>query len=269
MDAPIALFDSGLGGLTVLKSLALELPHENFIYIGDTARLPYGNKSPQTIRRYSEEILSYFKRHYAPKAVVIACNSASSHWPEPLWQGLHVFNVIDPGAEAALAATQNGRIGVLGTRATIESGVYRDRILQRANARGRSIEYFGQACPLLVPLAEEGWIDDPITNLVTHRYVQPLVQQNIDTLVLGCTHYPILINAIRRTTGLNIHLVEAGHTLAQALIAAPEVPMRPTTGESGYVKVMLTDTSERSKILSYELLKPIELDEYSLVNLGA
>lgn len=264
-SAPIALFDSGLGGLTVLKALALALPHENFVYLGDTARLPYGSKTPQTIRRYGEQILRVLLQRYGPKAFVIACNSASTQFPEGEWEGRPLFNVIDPGVEAALQATENGRIGVLGTRTTVQSGEYEKRIKKAAAAAGRTVECFSQPCPLLVPLAEEGWIDDPITNLIAHRYLQPLMEKGVDTVILGCTHFPILLPSIRKSASGRA-LVECGPTLAERMKA--HFPPSPQSLESGEVRIVLTDSSERSQALSRELLKPIEVDEYSWIDIG-
>lgn len=263
---PIAVFDSGLGGLTVLKALASELSGESFVYLGDTARLPYGSKSPHTIRRYCEQIIKMLIGKYSPKAIVIACNSASSQMSEESWDGTPLFNVIDPGVRAALAATQTGKIGILGTRATVQSGEYERRLVAEADRQGKKINCFSQACPMLVPLAEEGWFDDPITNLIVHRYLGPVIAQQVDTVILGCTHYPILINSIRKTAGNGVHLVEAGPMLVQA-IRASKVELNPATKESGFIHVHLTDTSERSKALAHELLKPIEIDEFSWVDL--
>lgn len=263
---PIAVFDSGLGGLTVLKALAREMPSENFVYLGDTARLPYGSKSPHTIRRYCEQIIRMLIAKYSPKAIVIACNSASSQMSETIWDEVPLFNVIDPGVQAALAASQNGRIGILGTRATIQSGEYERRLTKEADRQGKKIICISQACPMLVPLAEEGWFEDPITNLIVHRYLGPVIHEQVDTVILGCTHYPILLNSIRRTAGNGIQLVEAGPMLVKA-IRASKVELEPAQSESGFIHVHLTDTSERSKALAHDLLKPIEIDEFSWVDL--
>lgn len=265
--APIAVFDSGLGGLTVLKSLALNFPQENFIYLGDTARLPYGSKSPVTIRKYCEQIIRLLKKDFSPKAVIIACNSASSQMLEHEWEGIRIFNVIEPGAAAAMAASISGRIGILGTRATVQSGEYEKHLQIEARKSNRALQCYAQACPLLVPLAEEGWFDDPITNLIVHRYLQPIIAQGIDTLILGCTHYPILINSIRKTAGNSIQLVESGPTLVKLLQEA-KLPLRAGGGESGHVRIVLTDPSERSQVLARELLKPIEVDDFSWIDLA-
>jgi len=265
-SAPIAVFDSGLGGITILKSLLLAFPNENFVYLGDTARVPYGSKSASTIRKYSEQVIRMLATRYAPKAIVIACNSASSQIHEERWQNIPLFNVIDPGVIAAVHTTANGRIGIMGTRATVQSGEYERRLLAYGQKQHRSLDCFSLACPLLVPLVEEGWIDDPITNLIVHRYVQALLDKQIDTLILGCTHYPILMNSIRRTTGSAAALVEAGPTLAEQ-VRNSGLPLIQGAGESGQLRAVFTDASERSQLLACELLKPIEVDEFSWVDL--
>ncbi|MGZ5279028.1 MAG: glutamate racemase [Pseudobdellovibrionaceae bacterium] len=184
--AKIGVFDSGVGGLTVLKELAAHFPNEEFLYLGDTARLPYGTKSPETIRQYSEQILNFLTARKVD-ALIIACNTASSQVPEKEWLSLPVFNVIEPGAEFAVASSENKHIGVLGTRALVASGAYQKEILKLSP----DAQVFAQSCPLFVPLAEEGWLEDPITNLIAYRYLHPLLESKIDTLILGCTHYPL------------------------------------------------------------------------------
>jgi glutamate racemase len=214
-NAPIGVFDSGVGGLTVLKILADHFPEENFLYLGDTARVPYGSKSPETIRRYSLEALQYLVQR-GVKTLVIACNSASSQVLEKSFQNIPVENVIEPGAAAALVVTK-GKVGVLATRATVNSKMYEKVLLEKAKVSAQNIEVYQEAAPLLVPLAEEGWIDDPITNLIAFRHVQPLLLHQIDTLILGCTHYPILKNAIQKAVGPNVRLIDSGEALAQIL----------------------------------------------------
>lgn len=209
MEKAIGVFDSGIGGLTVLKALRAHFPNEDFLYLGDTARVPYGNKSPETIRRYSEEIMDFLCRHDV-KAIVIACNSASSQVPELSWKSIPIFSVIQPGAERAYTLSDEKKIGVIGTRTTIQSDVYK-----------MALETFGPcdviqvACPLFVPLVEESWTNDPITNLIVYRYLSVLLQHNIDTLVLGCTHYPLLRDSIQKVMGSRVHLVESGESVAE------------------------------------------------------
>jgi glutamate racemase len=184
---PIGVFDSGIGGLTVLKELAHQFPHENFLYLGDTARLPYGSKSPQTIRKYSEQNIHFLQKQNV-KAIVIACNTASSQVPEKELLETPIYNVIEPGSLRALQLSNSKKIGLVATRATVQSQAYTKRI----HSLEPKAEVFAQAAPLFVPLAEEGWDSDPITNLIVFRYLKPLLDENIDTLILGCTHYPLV-----------------------------------------------------------------------------
>jgi glutamate racemase len=188
-EAPIGVFDSGIGGLTVVHELMRRLPHESLVYLGDTARVPYGPKSPETVRRYSDEIAHWLLAQDV-KAIVVACNTATAHALTHLqsWSPVPVLGVVAPGARAAVAATKNGHVGVIGTAGTIRSGAY-ERAL---SALRPNLQVSVQACPLLVPLAEEGWTDHPATRLVVAEYLRPLIGAGIDTLVLGCTHYPLL-----------------------------------------------------------------------------
>lgn len=220
---PIGVFDSGVGGLTVLSSLLEKFPQESFLYLGDTARLPYGSKSPETIRKYSEQCLDFLISKNV-KAIVIACNSASTQFQNSqnssdafvFFKNHPVLTVIGPGCEVALEKTR-GRIGVLGTRATIQSHVYFLSLQKRASDKNIKIEITSSEAPLFVPLAEEGWIDDPITNLIAYRYVQPLIQAQVDTVILGCTHYPILKSAIQKCLGNQVTLVESGQAVSNEL----------------------------------------------------
>lgn len=247
----IGVFDSGLGGLTVLKSLIEAYPGENFIYLGDTARLPYGSKSPETIRHYAEQIMSFLVQIAKLKAIVVACNSASTQVPESSWQGIPVFNVIDPGVALALKSTQTGRIGVLATRATVASDEYAKRLRHLSPG----IHVVSGPAPLLVPLAEEGWVDDPITNLVVYRYVQPLLREQIDTLILGCTHYPILENSLRKAAGSGVQLIHSGPAIAEAL-----KPLTQVGHGKGQIHLMTTDFSATVKAQAERLLHPLQVD---------
>lgn len=259
---PIGVFDSGIGGLTVLKELALQFPHESFVYLGDTARLPYGAKSASTIRKYCEQNIE-FLQSLDVKAIVIACNTASAQMFEHEFEGLPVYNVIEPGAKRALSVSENQRIGVLGTRATINSQAYTKQI----KLISPSAQVFDQACPLFVPLAEEGWDADPITNLIVYRYLSPLMEKQIDTLILGCTHYPILKNSISRVTGKSVELVDSGEAIAQWLnqdfIAgriSPRASDRPRK-----ILIMTSDYSTHFTELAVRILKPIVADEFRVV----
>lgn len=236
---PIGVFDSGIGGLTVAAELRRLLPNEDIFYIGDTARVPYGGKSQATIERYSVEISGMLLAEKA-KMIVAACNTASALAVPRLQEMLPVpvTGVILPGARAAVAATLNGHVGVIGTRATVRSGAYEKAI----HALAPDVRVTSQACPMLVPAIEEGWLDNSITDAIIARYLGDLIRSGIDTLVLGCTHYPFLKSALARFLGPEIRLVDSAENcaiavrelLAQHQIAAP-------LEMAGSLKVALTD----------------------------
>ena len=210
-SAPIGVFDSGIGGLTVVRELMRQLPHESIIYFGDTARVPYGPKSPDTVRRYSHEITSYL-RGEGVKAIVVACNTATAH-ALPMLRGelpFPVVGVVEPGARAAVAATRNGEVGVIGTTGTINSGAYERAI--KAIAPGTAV--VARACPLFVPLVEEGWLDTEATRLIAREYLAPMVSEHADTLVLGCTHYPLLKPLLAEILGADVQLIDSAHETA-------------------------------------------------------
>lgn len=259
----IGVFDSGIGGLSVLRSLISAYPHQSFLYLGDTARLPYGNKSPSTIRKYSEQIMNFFADQKV-EAIVIACNSASSCVDEKEWKSIPVFNVIDPGVRLALKQTQNGRVGILGTRATISSGVYQKRLQIAAEIEQKNLQAYGAECPLFVPLVEEGWLDDPLTNLIVFRYVQELKKQDCDTVVLGCTHYPFLRSAIQKAFGLSTYLVDSGVAVAEDL--GPIIKKGPVDTEPT-IRLLMTDTSKHYQRLVRSLLPDLKLADIEGVDL--
>ena len=238
---PIGVFDSGIGGLTVTAALRNLLPAENLFYLGDTARVPYGGKSQQTIERYSTEITGLLLAEQA-KIIVVACNTASALAIPRLEEMLKVpvIGVIAPGVKAAVEATRNGHIGVIGTRATIYSGAY-ERAIQAINPE---VRVTSQACPMLVPLIEEGWLDDRITDQVIKRYLGKLVRSGIDTLVLGCTHYPLLSDALKKFAGPDIQLVDSAHNCALAVkhLLKQESLSAPSKN-LGKLQVALTDPS--------------------------
>jgi glutamate racemase len=239
---PIGVFDSGIGGLTVAAALMRHLPSEMIFYIGDTARVPYGGKSRKTVERYSIEIGGLLLAEQA-KMIIVACNTASALAVPRMKElfNVPVQGVVTPGAQAALRVTRNGRIGVIGTRATIASGAYEHAI----HAIDRNAKVFSEACPLLVPLIEEGMFDDPITDQVIDRYLAPLFAADIDTLVLGCTHYPLAREAIARAAGNDIHLVDSAENCALAVKAllGSQVPAAPAE-RLGKLDVVLTDFTE-------------------------
>ena len=213
--APIGIFDSGLGGLTVTAALFDRLPHESTIYFGDTARVPYGPKSPTTVRRYCLSILEWLLGQ-GVKAVVVACNTSSAHALEELCavSPVPVLGVIEPGAKAAAAVTQSGRVGVIGTGGTVASGAY----LRALHALNPGLEIIQQACPLFVPFVEEGWFTHPATELVAREYLGPLISGRIDTLVLGCTHYPLLRPLLGKILGPDVALIDSAVATADALV---------------------------------------------------
>lgn len=218
-SAPIGIFDSGIGGLTVVQSLRERLPKELLCYFGDTARVPYGTKSADTVKRYSLEIANFLKSHHV-KIIVVACNTVSSvaldavadFFTQP------VLGVVEPGVQAAIQTTRNGRIGVIGTKSTIRSGAYQNRLKQHDKA----LYVVSQACPLFVPLAEEGWENDPITFDIAKRYLTPLVESNLDTVILGCTHYPLLTNVIQQVMGESVTLVSSADEVSREVAATLE-----------------------------------------------
>jgi len=188
---PIGVFDSGIGGLSVLKQFIRFLPFEKYIYLGDSARVPYGNKSEETVKRYSKECSEFLVKQ-GVKMIVIACNTASSVALETVRESVNipVIGMINPAASSAIRASINKKIGVIGTRATVNSGAYANSIKELA--KEETIEVFSQACPLFVPIVEEGWVMHPAARLIAEEYLKPLKDAQIDTLVLGCTHYPLL-----------------------------------------------------------------------------
>jgi glutamate racemase len=211
MDKPVGIFDSGIGGLTVVKEIIKLLPHENLVYFGDTARVPYGIKSKETIIKFSLEN-TLFLLQQDVKMIVVACNTSSSlalpvirrHFKIP------IIGVIMPGAKEAVYATKNKKVGVIGTRATINSGAYEEEI-KRLDS---SIRVFSQACPMFVPIVEEGWINDTITTKVAQKYLSDLKAKGIDTLILGCTHYPLLKNRIQEVMGRSVKLIDSAEQVA-------------------------------------------------------
>ncbi|MCH5273743.1 MAG: glutamate racemase [Lachnospiraceae bacterium] len=214
-NVPIGVFDSGVGGLTVVREIMEQLPGEAILYFGDTARVPYGNKSEETVVRYSSQIIKFLLSKGA-KTIVIACNTASAVALEKMKKEFEVpiIGVVEPGAKAAAKVTRNGRIGVIGTEATIRSGIYNE-FLQKTNPH---VTVYGKACPLFVPLAEEGWVEeDEITEQVARRYLAELSEQDIDTLVLGCTHYPLLRSVIQKVVGDKVQLVNPAVETAREL----------------------------------------------------
>lgn len=213
-EAPIGVFDSGVGGLTVAREIMRNLPQEKIVYFGDTARVPYGSKSKETIIRYSRQIVRFLKTQNV-KAIVVACNTASALALETISAetDLPMIGVVEPGAKVAVETTRNKKIGLIGTRATVKSGLYQ-RVIQKEDP---GIQVIGQPCPLFVPLVEEGWLKDEITVAVARRYLEPLFHQEIDTLILGCTHYPLLRSLLKELVGDQVTLVNPAYETAREL----------------------------------------------------
>ncbi len=259
---PIGVFDSGVGGLTVAAALAARLPEESILYLGDTARLPYGTKSPETVARYTRANVAFLTAR-GVKAVVVACNTASALALEGLSTGLPLWGVIEPGAARA-AAVSAGRIGVIGTEATVLSDAY-GRALRRLRPE---LEVHSGACPLFVPLVEEGWLDDAVTEAVARRYLAPLLAREIDTLVLGCTHYPLLAPLLARVAGPAVALVDSARAVAEAVaLGLTARGLAAPAGARREDHVCVTDGSERFARLAGEILgRPVALE---LVDVGA
>ncbi len=243
---PIGVFDSGVGGLTVLRALREQLPQEDFLYLGDTARLPYGTKSAQSVSRYSLQAADLLVRQ-GIKHLVVACNTASSVALAALrerFAPLPVMGVIEPGAEAACAATRSAEIAVIATEGTIRGGAYHRAIARRAP----EATVVGQPCSLFVALAEEGWTSGPIVEAVAKRYLSAIFEQhpNVDTLLLGCTHFPVLTDALRAVLSEQVHLVDSARTTAAAL--AEDLRARDLLAPNarrGSMRLFATDHAER------------------------
>jgi glutamate racemase len=262
MKQSIGIFDSGLGGLTVLKVLAEKFPQESFCYLGDIARLPYGNKSPETIRKYGLQILKFLKDQNV-KALIIACNSASTVFlEEEEFEGIPLLNVIGPGSEAALRASEQKRIAVLGTSATIRSGAYKTT-LKKLDPRTEVIE---QACPLFVPLVEEGLVDDPITKLVAQRYLKTIIEKKIQTVILGCTHYPVLRPDLKKALGPGVKLIESGEVLSEQLNQLfLNHGLKKSDDETRQIRVCITDLTDHFERLAEKLMGPHSIGQLEKV----
>jgi glutamate racemase len=231
----IGIFDSGVGGLTVLKEIVKALPQEDTIYLGDTARVPYGTKSPETVTRYSLQIASFLASREI-KLLVVACNTASAFSLDTLKESLPipVVGVIDPGSRRAASVTKTGKVGVIGTEGTIRSSAY-TRAIKRMNPE---IEVITRACPLFVPLAEEGWVDNEVARLTARTYLSGLREEGVDTLVLGCTHYPLLKKTVMEIMGDGVTLVdsaeETARTVAEILRGSDGLRPMSETGNHHY-----------------------------------
>lgn len=262
---PIGVFDSGVGGLTVFREIARILPRESIVYLGDSARVPYGNKSPENVVRFTLEAAQHLVDREV-KILVIACNTATAAALPALQAQLKipVLGVIQPGAQAAAAMTR-GRVGIIATEGTVKSNAYRDAIL----ALNPDVTVVQSSCPLFVPLAEEGWADTRVAREVAEIYLRPLLDAAIDTLVLGCTHYPLLRNTIEQVTGEGVSVVDSAETTAQRVaeeLAARNLTVRKRQDGPQY-RFLVTDAAERFRKIAGEFLES-PVDHLDLVELG-
>lgn len=252
-NSALGIFDSGVGGLTVVRAVQELLPAENIVYLGDTARVPYGSKSPETIRRFSDEDVRYLLMQQV-KAIVVACNTATAH-ALPMLQERYqipIVGVIEAGVEAVLADPEAQRVGIIATRGTIASHAYQHALAQRRTG----MVIVEQATPLLVPLIEENWIEHPATRQVLDTYLQPLLEKQIDTLLLACTHYPLLVPILQEMIGDRVRIVDSASTCALHL--QHELMRREMLGEperAGTLSIALTDLSDQFEVLAKRFLR--------------
>lgn len=267
--APIGVFDSGIGGLTVAREIMRNLPMEKIVYFGDTARVPYGSKSKETVIRYSRQIVRFLQSQKV-KAIVVACNTASALALDTLEKEIDIpiIGVVKPGARVAARTTVSKRVGVIATEATIRSNLYPE-LIRKIDP---GIFVVGKACPLFVPLVEEGWRKDPITEMVARRYLKELQDQNIDALILGCTHYPLLRGMIGEVMGDKVRLVNPAYETSMALkqLLTEKNLLNPGTVEEEFpYRFYVSDAAEQFKnfantILPYDVerTQQIHLEEY-------
>lgn len=266
-DAPIGVFDSGVGGLTVASEIMKQIPNERIVYFGDTARVPYGSKSKETIIRYSRQIIRFLLTENV-KAIVIACNTASAFAIETMQQefDIPIVGVVKPGAKVAAETTANGRIGLIGTEGTIKSGVYSDYI--RTFRKDATI--VGKACPLFVPLVEECMLDDEVTLMMAERYLSELKDKDIDTLIMGCTHYPLLRSIIGKVMGDNVTLVNPAYETARELKAVLNreniANIREVDSPSSMYRFYVSDAADKFKAFANSIL-PIDITMTQQINI--
>ncbi|MDT9546417.1 MAG: glutamate racemase [Chlorobium phaeovibrioides] len=262
-QSPIGIFDSGVGGLTVLKAMQKLLPSEQLLYFGDTARVPYGTKSQVTIRRYAEDDTRILLRHQ-PKMIIVACNTVSAlalDVVEKTADPLPVLGVLEAGADLAVKITRNRRIGIIGTQATICSNAYARAITEASP----DTEVFSTPCPLFVPLAEEGMLNNEATRLIAGEYLAPLLAEGIDTLVLGCTHYPILRTVIEKTAGPGVHIIDSAEAVAaRAAAMLQNSAMEAARTEPPVPHLMVSDLPQKFSTL-YRLFMNTSIPDVELV----
>lgn len=249
---PLGIFDSGLGGLTVVRQIQKVFPTLPIIYYGDTARVPYGTKSPKTVTHFSRQIIDFLIAQNV-QAIVVACNTASAAAVPVLKDeyDIPIYGVVEPGAEAAFAASKSGRIGVIGTNSTIRTNVYTKAI----QSRDSSLSVFGKACPLFVPLVEEGWEEHDVTRQIAREYLNPVLEDEIDTLILGCTHYPMLTKTLKKILPAGINIIDSGVAAANEL----EGKIQVSSDAAPEHKYFVSDTPERFAELAARFLgKPMQ-----------
>ncbi len=258
---PIGIFDSGVGGLTVFKEIRAKFPFEDIVYFGDTARVPYGPKSRQTVVEYSIQNARFLMQLKA-KIIIVACNTSSSVAIPKLKAlfSVPIIGVILPGSKSAQECTKNGKIGVIGTEGTIRSKAYEEELKKLDS----SFRVFSKACPLFVSLAEEGWSNHEVTKLVAEEYLQSLLKENIDTLVLGCTHYPILKKIIQQVAGNHIHLVDSAIAISKELMKLIPQPESEIQGKN---HLYVSDNEQKFRYLA-ELILEEKIDDLVNVKLG-
>lgn len=269
-NAPIGVFDSGVGGLTVVREIMRQIPNEKIVYFGDTARVPYGSKSKETVTRYSRQIVRFLQTQEV-KAIVVACNTASAYALDEIERetDIPMIGVVKPGARVAAETTSNGKIGVIATEGTVNSHIY-SRYIKEIKADANVV---GKACPLFVPLVEEGLLQDPVTDEIAKRYLTELIDIGIDTLILGCTHYPLLRSTVGKIMGEGVTLVNPAYETARELKELLEREEllneeEPKLGDNKY-RFYVSDGAEKFKrfansIIKYGILsaKIINIEEY-------
>ena len=255
-SAPIGVFDSGVGGLTVVREIMRQIPNEKIIYFGDTARVPYGSKSRETVTRFSKQIVRFLQT-FDVKTIVVACNTASAYALDELEKEIDIpiIGVVKPGAKVASQVTKNGKIGVIATEATIGSQIY-NQYIQELN---RNVTIYGKACPLFVPLVEEGLWVDPVTDEIAKRYLTELIDLDIDTLILGCTHYPLIRSTLGRIMGPDVTLVNPAYETARSLKELLEKnnllnEQLPYLGENQY-RFYVSDVADKFKYFANSIIK--------------
>ena len=269
-NLPIGVFDSGVGGLTVAREIMRQIPNERIVYFGDTARVPYGSKSKETVTKYSRQIVRFLETQNV-KAIVIACNTASAYALEQIEKEIKVpiIGVVKPGAVTAARATQNGKVGVIATEGTIQSEIYTQYIKELK----QDAKVIGKACPLFVPLVEEGLLEDPVTDEIAQRYLSVLIDSGIDTLILGCTHYPLIRSTVGKVMGDKVTLVNPAYETAIELKRLLEKhnmlqDEKPALGTNQY-QFFVSDGADKfqqfaNNIFKYGVLavKQINIEEY-------